>query len=67
VIGDYSFTSPLRIGDRLMFEDMAIYTMVKTTTFNGINLPSIAIWNSRSDALRVVRSFGYEDFKGRLS
>ena len=60
-------TEPLRIGQRLVFDDMAHYTMVKTTTFNGINLPSIAIWNSQSDALRVVRSFGYEDFKGRLS
>ncbi|MCG6952238.1 MAG: carboxynorspermidine decarboxylase [Betaproteobacteria bacterium] len=67
VIGDYAFDAPLRIGQRLVFEDMAYYTMVKTTTFNGINLPSIAIWNSRTDALRVVRSFGYQDFKGRLS
>jgi carboxynorspermidine decarboxylase len=46
---------------------MALYTMVKTTTFNGVRLPSIAIWNSESDALRVVRDFGYEDFKSRLS
>jgi len=67
VIGDYAFDQPLRIGQRLVFEDMAYYTMVKTTTFNGINLPSIAIWNSQTDALRVVRRFGYEDFKGRLS
>jgi len=67
VIGDYAFAEPLRIGQRLVFEDMAYYTMVKTTTFNGINLPSIAIWNSQTDALRVVRSFGYEDFKERLS
>ena len=67
VIGDYSFPEPLRVGQRLMFEDMAHYTMVKTTTFNGIRLPSIAIWNSRTDALRVVRSFGYEDFRNRLS
>jgi len=67
VIGDYAFDAPLRIGQRLVFEDMSYYTMVKTTTFNGINLPSIAIWNSRTDALRVVRSFGYQDFKGRLS
>jgi len=67
VIGDYAFAEPLRIGQRLVFEDMAYYTMVKATTFNGINLPSIAIWNSHSDALRIVRSFGYEDFKGRLS
>jgi len=67
VIGDYAFAEPLRVGQRLVFEDMAYYTMVKTTTFNGINLPSIAIWNSQTDALRVVRSFGYEDFKERLS
>jgi carboxynorspermidine decarboxylase len=67
VIGDYSFDKPLGIGRRLVFEDMAYYTMVKTTTFNGVRLPSIAIWNSRNDAIRVVRDFGYEDFKGRLS
>jgi len=67
VIGDYSFGKPLAIGDRLVFEDMAYYSMVKTTTFNGVRLPSIAIWNSRSGAIRVVRDFGYEDFKGRLS
>lgn len=67
VIGDYAFAEPLRVGQRLVFEDMAYYTMVKTTTFNGINLPSIAIWNSQTDALRVVRRFGYEDFKARLS
>jgi carboxynorspermidine decarboxylase len=67
VIGDYSFDRPLEIGQRLVFEDMAYYTMVKTTTFNGVRLPSIAIWNSKNDTIRVVRDFGYEDFKGRLS
>lgn len=67
VIGDYSFAEPLAVGDRLVFDDMAHYTMVKTTTFNGINLPSIAIWNSETDALRVIRRFGYEDFRQRLS
>lgn len=67
VIGDYSFAEPLTVGDRLVFEDMAHYTMVKTTTFNGINLPSIAVWNSATDALRVIREFGYQDFKERLS
>ena len=67
VIGDWSFPEPLETGSRLVFEDMAYYTMVKTTTFNGINLPSIAIWNSDTDDLRVVRRFGYEDFKSRLS
>ncbi len=67
VIGDYSFARPLAVGQRLVFEDMAYYTMVKTTTFNGVRLPSIAIWNSVNDTIRVVRDFGYEDFKGRLS
>jgi len=67
VIGDYSFAEPLAIGQRLIFEDMAYYSMVKTTTFNGVRLPSIAIWNSASGAIRVVREFGYQDFKGRLS
>ena len=67
VIGDYSFDKPLRVGRRLVFDDMAHYTMVKTTTFNGIQLPAIAIWNSRTDALRVVRQFGYQDFRQRLS
>ena len=67
VIGDYSFAEPLAIGQRLVFEDMAYYSMVKTTTFNGVRLPSIAVWNSASGAIRVVREFGYEDFKGRLS
>lgn len=67
VIGDYSFDQPLQVGQRLMFDDMSHYTMVKTTTFNGINLPSIALWDSRTDELRVIRQFGYEDFKTRLS
>jgi carboxynorspermidine decarboxylase len=67
VIGDYSFTQPLRVGQRLVFDDMAHYTMVKTTTFNGINLPSIALWDSRDDSLEIVREFGYDDFKQRLS
>lgn len=67
VIGDYSFDKPLKIGQRLVFEDMSHYTMVKTTTFNGTKLPSLAIWNSETDALRVVKNFGYSDFKERLS
>lgn len=67
VVGDYSFDRPLALGDRLVFEDMAIYTMVKTTTFNGVPLPAIALWNSRTDALRLVREFGYADFRERLS
>ncbi len=67
VIGDYSFAEPLQVGQRLMFDDMSHYTMVKTTTFNGINLPAIALWNSETDRLRIIKQFGYEDFKGRLS
>lgn len=67
VIGDYSFAEPLRVGQRLVFGDMAHYTMVKTSTFNGTQLPAIAIWNSLTDNLEVVREFGYDDFKNRLS
>ena len=67
VMGDYSFNEPLELGQRVMFDDMSHYTMVKTTTFNGIGLPAIAIWNSKTDDVRVVREFGYEDFKMRLS
>lgn len=67
VIGDYSFDQPLQIGQRVMFMDMSHYTMVKTNTFNGVKLPSILAWDSRSDELTLVREFGYEDFKMRLS
>lgn len=67
VIGDYSFDQPLQQGQRLMFDDMSHYTMVKTTTFNGIPLPSIALWNSKTNALKVVKEFGYDDFRSRLS
>lgn len=67
VIGDYAFAQPLHVGQRLMFDDMAHYTMVKTTTFNGINLPAIALWDSRTNELEVIREFGYGDFKQRLS
>ncbi len=67
VIGDYSFRDPLKVGQRLMFEDMAIYTMVKNTTFNGIPLPAIASYNSLTDQVTIVKEFGYEDFERRLS
>ncbi len=67
VIGDYAFAQPLQIGQRLVFDEMAYYTMVKTNTFNGIPLPAIAIWNSQTDAVQVVREFAYEDFRNRLS
>lgn len=67
VMGDYSFDRPLHIGQRVLFDDMSHYTMVKTTTFNGIGLPAIAVWNSETGAVRVVKEFGYEDFRNRLS
>ena len=67
LVGKYSFESPLAIGDRLVFEDMAHYTMVKTTTFNGVRLPSIALFDPRTDEYRVARVFGYEDYRDRLS
>lgn len=67
VIGDWSFDAPLRPGDKLVFEDMIHYTMVKTTTFNGVRLPSIVLWDPRTRELREVRRFGYDDYKGRLS
>jgi carboxynorspermidine decarboxylase len=67
IIGDYTWGDPLRIGQRIAFLDQAHYSMVKTNTFNGVPLPAIAIWNSRTDALRMVREFGFEDFRNRLS
>lgn len=67
VIGDYSFRAPLDVGQRIAFLDQAHYSMVKTNTFNGVPLPALAIWNSQTDALRIVRRFDYSDFKGRLS
>ena len=67
VIGDYSFDQPLTVGDKLIFEDMAHYTMVKNTMFNGINLPDIVLYDPDKDAYHVQRHFTYEDFKSRLS
>lgn len=66
IIGDYSFDKPLENGDRLIFGDMAIYTMVKTNTFNGMALPNIVVKDKSGD-YRILRQFNYEDFKGRLS
>ena len=67
MIGAYSFDKPLNVGDKLVFEDMAHYTMVKTTTFNGVRLPSIALYDPSDDRYRVQRTFGYEDYRNRLS
>ncbi len=65
VIGDYSFDAPLKVGDQLVFQDMAHYSMVKTSFFNGIQHPAIAI--KRGDQIETVRKFNYDDYKGRLS
>jgi carboxynorspermidine decarboxylase len=67
MIGEYSFAQPLEVGDRLLFEDMAHYTMVKNTTFNGVRLPSVALYDPRNDSYRMQRRFGYEDYRNRLS
>lgn len=66
VIGDYSFERPLSPGDKLVFGDMAIYSMVKTNTFNGLNLPSIGIMDSEKGKFRILKKFGYRDFIDRL-
>ncbi|MEM5767236.1 MAG: carboxynorspermidine decarboxylase, partial [Bacillota bacterium] len=66
VIGDYSFDHPLGVGDKLVFEDMAIYSMVKNNTFNGMPLPSILL-RRLDGSIQTVRTFGYLDFKSRLS
>ena len=65
VLGDWSFPRPLAVGDRLIFHDMAHYTMVKTTMFNGVKHPAIALWDGQH--LDVVRRFGYADFRDRLA
>ena len=66
VIGDYSFDEPLSPGSRVVFCDMAIYSMVKNNTFNGMNLPAIYL-KKQDGSIQLVRKFGYEDFKTRLS
>lgn len=67
VIGDYSFDKPLEVGQRLVFLDMSHYTMVKTSTFNGVPLPSINTYDPATDKLDTVRRFGYTDYRDRLS
>ena len=67
VAGEYSFDSPLAMGDKLVFSDMAIYTMVKTNTFNGVQLPDIVLFHPELTCFEVVRQFEYEDFRIRLS
>ncbi|HEY5958247.1 MAG TPA: carboxynorspermidine decarboxylase [Polyangiaceae bacterium] len=67
VVGDYSFDEPLRVGSKIAFCDMAHYTIVKNTTFNGVRLPSIVTYDPNIDELRIVRRFGYEDYRSRQS
>ncbi len=67
IIGDYGFVEPAQPGLRFAFLDQAHYSMVKTTTFNGVPLPSIWLWNSETDELKCVREFGWEEFRDRLS
>lgn len=67
VLGRYRFARVPQIGERIAFLDQAHYSMVKTNTFNGVPLPSIALWDSERDTLEVVRSFGWEEFERRLS
>ena len=66
-IGQYSFPEPLRIGSRVMFEDMACYTMVKNTMFNGVPLPLIAVREANSGEIRIIKEFDYADYRNRLS
>lgn len=64
-IGDWSFDQPLRVGDKIVFEDMIHYTIVKTTMFNGVPHPSIGLWND-NNGLKILRSFDYHDYKSRM-
>ncbi|MFA6188374.1 MAG: carboxynorspermidine decarboxylase [Sulfuricurvum sp.] len=66
IMGDYSFDAPLKIGDKIIFEDQIHYTFVKNTTFNGVKLPSLALW-TKEGKLKMIHEFGYEDYKNRLS
>ena len=65
-MGNWSFDKELKRGDKIIFEDMIHYTTVKTTMFNGVNHPSIGIWNEKS-GFRIIKEFGYQDYKNRLS
>ena len=67
IIGDYSFDEPLRVGQRLVLTDMALYSFVKNTTFNGVELPAIYTCSAQEDSLDLVRRFGYKDYRSRLA
>ncbi len=64
--GDWTFDNELQVGDRIIFEDMIHYTMVKTTMFNGVSHPSIGI-RTKDNEFKLIRKFGYEDYKNRMS
>jgi carboxynorspermidine decarboxylase len=64
IMGDYSFDEPLKIGDKIIFEDQIHYSIVKNTTFNGIKLPSLAVLK-KDGSLEIVKEFGYKDYKNR--
>ena len=66
IMGDYSFDKELQIGDKIIFEDQIHYTFVKNTTFNGIALPSLALWTEQNE-LKIIKEFGYEEYESRLS
>ena len=65
-LGDWSFSKDLQVGDRIVFLDMIHYTMVKTTMFNGVSHPSIGLWTSNNQ-FKLIRTFGYDDYKNRMS
>jgi carboxynorspermidine decarboxylase len=65
-MGDYSFESDLNVGDKIIFEDMIHYTMVKTTQFNGVKHPDIGIWKQNNEFV-MIKEFGYNDYKDKLS
>jgi len=67
VIGDYSFEKPLQLGQKIVLLDMAHYTMVKNNTFNGVRLPSIGVCNRTPGSVEIIRKFGYQDYRNRLS
>ena len=67
IAGEYSFDAPLTVGQKLIFTDMAHYTMVKTNTFNGMPLPAILTFEPDTNRLTTIKTFSYQDFKGRLS
>ena len=66
IIGDYSFDCELKVGDKIRFGDMGHYTMVKNNAFNGVKLPSIVLIKTNGE-VKIIKEFGYEDFKNRLS